>query len=145
MQEEYKKALQYSFLLLKYRDRTTFELKTRLRRKKFSKSVVEKTVEYLVENRYVNDRDFAFLYARQKFRDAFGERKVAFELKRFGIDHETIRQAVTAARGEFDKTDMIKTLIEKKCRDKTPRAIMRYLVQRGFQYEDIMQGLTDED
>lgn len=145
MQDSYQKALQYAFLLLKYRGRTVLELKTRLRRKKFSKNIIEKVIGYLSDARYIDDREFAFSYARQKSRDAFGERKVAFELKKFGIDQETIREALTAAVDEFDKIEMIKSLIQRKCRNKTRPAAIRYLAQRGFPYEDIIQGLADED
>ncbi len=145
MRDSYQKALQYAFLLLKYRGRSALELKRRLRRKKFSESIIDKVVAYLLDSGYIDDREFAFGYARQKSRDSFGERKVAFELKKFGIDHETIREALTQAAEEFDKKEMIKSLIRRKCRNKTRSAIIRYLAQRGFEYEDIRQGLTDED
>ena len=93
----------------------------------------------------MDDRDFAFLYARQKFRDAFGERKVTFELKRFGIDHPTIQEAIKAASREYKMDNTIKMLIKEKCRNKTKEAIMRYLAGRGFSYDVIIQGLNDED
>lgn len=64
--EEYRKALNYSFLLLRYRGRAKQEIRDRLKKKKVSGPTIKAVLRYLEENNYVNDGDFVSNFIREK-------------------------------------------------------------------------------
>ncbi len=58
----FNKALQYSLLLLKYRARTKKEIFRRLKEKGWKNLLITKVVNYLNENKYLNDNEFVELF-----------------------------------------------------------------------------------
>lgn len=140
MDELFKKALHYSFLLLKYRPRTTQEIRSRLKQKKFSKPIIEKVVDYLQEKKFLDDQEFAFVYTRDKLQRGFGEKRIRFNLKRLGISSEMAEAAFEQVKQEVDYKEIIKNLVNKLySRNKKRENIFRYLIQRGFSYDDILK------
>jgi regulatory protein len=146
VEDNFKKALNYSFLLLKYRQRTTQELKDRLRRKKFSPTVIQEVIAYLRDSNYLDDKDFALSYTREKLSQGFGERKIVFDLKRLGVPSDCIEFSLWEVRKEIDYKEILKKLISKlykryKDKERKKDRIIRYLAQRGFDYDDILREL----
>ena len=141
--QDYKKALNYSFLLLKYRPRSRQEIIERLSRKKYSSSTIDKVILSLEENRYINDEEFARLYVTSSINKGWGRKRIDYTLKKFGIS-EDLRSSALEDREVF--RERLKELVEKKIsgkiRDKKAyQRIIRNLAAKGFDYEDIMQAL----
>ena len=144
MEHELKKALRYAFLLLKYRPRTRHEIKTRLRRKKHSHSVIEHVLAYLENYNYIDDQEFARIYVKEKLRLGFGQKRIVFELKRLGIPDELIETTWNEVSPEIDTKGILRGLISKvQGQDKSRQQVLRYLVQRGFRYREIMEELNE--
>lgn len=140
MDDLFKKALDYSFLLLKYRPRTVQEIKNRLKQKKFSKPVIEKVIGYLEERNLVNDEEFAFIYTRDKLQRGYGERLIRFQLKQLGAHPQIIDTALERVKHQINYKEIIKKLVNKlSSRNKKKQVILRYLIQRGFSYDDILK------
>jgi regulatory protein len=142
--DEYRKALNYSFLLLKYRPRSTKELVSRLKRKKFAASLIEKVVAYLLEHRYLDDEEFVRLFVSSRKSRGWGPRKIAAELKKLGISGVTGEEP---GDKEFYRVK-IRELIQKRARRSSSRKdqrakTMRYLLAKGFGYEDIRQAMEE--
>ena len=135
--KEFKRALNYSFLLLKYRERSSWEIETRLKRKKFSSDVIKKVIDYLKENNLIDDKKFALKYAEEKLLQGFGKRLINFQLKRLGIKPSIIEEIFKQLQTTIDTQRILKELIIKLKQKKDRGRIFRYLYQRGFDFEEI--------
>lgn len=146
MEGDFKKALKYSFLLLKYRARSKNEVISRLKRKKFSSPITDKVLAYLEEKKYIDDNEFARLFASFRGEKGWGQKKIAFSLKKLGISEDLIKE-VLGDRGTFKRK--IRELIEeKKNCYKAPeryKKILRLLSSRGFDYDDIQEALRETE
>jgi len=136
-EKEFKKALNYTFLLLKYRERSCREIETRLKRKKFSSDVIKKVIDYLKENNFINDKKFALKYAEEKLLQGFGKKLINFQLKRLGIKPSIIEETFKQLQTTIDTQKILKELIIKLKQRKDKKKIFRYLYQRGFDFEEI--------
>jgi regulatory protein len=140
---DFKKALNYAFLLLKYRGRSRKEMASRLAKKQFDPKVIALVLAYLEEKNYINDDEFVVSYVRSAQEKKWGPRKIKFYLARLGVKGAIVDQELK------DKTSQkkdIKALIEKKKRSLAGKKniyqkIMRHLVSRGFEYEDIIEAM----
>ena len=146
--DKFSQALNYCFLLLKYRGRSSFEIISRLKDKGCSKPTAEKVLAYLKTHNYINDSEFSRSFAGWCLQKGWGPRKIDFRLKELGIDAK-LRKAALASRSSYQ--DKIKEIIAKKVLSDTkdgrincPKLkakIIRHLAARGFDYQDIYQQL----
>ncbi|MBU1112638.1 MAG: RecX family transcriptional regulator [Candidatus Omnitrophica bacterium] len=137
--KDFNKALSYSFLLLKYRARSKYEIEQRLKRKKYSPSVIKRIIQYLEENKFLNDREFAVSFTAAALTKGWGPQRVDFSLKNLGVAAEFIQEALEN-KGPFK--DKLEALINQKI-SKCPgprgyQKLLRFLTSRGFQYQDII-------
>ena len=141
----YNKALNYAFLLLRYRQRAVQELKNRLKRKKYPQRDIKQVIAYLKEYRYLNDKEFARSFTREKIRRGFGEKRITFDLRRLGVSSGDIQEALTLARQEMDENEVLRGMLHKLLEKKKDKnKVIGYLLRRGFAYGSIMRVL-DED
>lgn len=141
--KQFKKALKYAFLLLKYRGRSRGELVHRLGERGFSNSITHRVTEYLQKHNYLNDQDFVESFLRASLEKGWGPKKIEFALRRWGISGELIEKALE------DKSiykDKIKELIEKqfsryKGKKDSYQKVIRYMVNRGFEYDMIVEHI----
>jgi regulatory protein len=142
--EDYKKALNYSFLLLKYRPRSRAELIARLKRKKISSGSIKKVIGFLEEYNYINDEDFARGFVSSCRNKGWGPKRIFINLKKLGVDEQLIDKNLKKKK---DYSEEIKELIEKrmnryKGKNKYQK-ILRFLLNRGFYYRDIVSQLQE--
>jgi len=142
--KDFDQALSYSFLLLKYRARSRHEIEQRLKRKKYSPQVIKKTIGYLEEKKYLNDCDFAAVFTAAALQKGWGPKKIFFTLKKLGLAHELIEKAL-ANKEPFKKK--IEALISQRINQCQGRAgyqkMIRFLISRGFSYQDIVSSLEE--
>ncbi|MDP2922540.1 MAG: regulatory protein RecX [Candidatus Omnitrophota bacterium] len=143
--ENYNKALNYSFLLLKYRPRSYAEIKSHLKQKGYSPAITDKVIAYLSENNYINDEEFLRIYIASSLAKGWGRRRIDLALKRFGIG-EHLREEALKDREIY--CDKLREIIERKLRrysgtKNAYQKIVRYLASRGFDYEDIFKELDN--
>ncbi len=109
-----------------------------------------RVADRLVEERFVDDSRFAPLFVRDKARlSGWGPVKVRQQLKIKGIDPDTITNAITA----FDAAewnDILRHALQQKLRTtkkddprKLYAALVRFALQRGFEYQTIRHALQD--
>ncbi len=128
--------------LLSYRKRSKQELKQRLIEKGFSLPNIEDTIHYLESKQYINDRDFAESFARDKVHNtAMGPLRLSVELKKHGIDQTTIQSVLDTAYSEMPISDLITRLINKKkynINDHREKAkCLRFLQGKGYPLDQI--------
>jgi len=102
MEKDFKKALKYCFLLLKYRARSKNEIICRLRRKEYIASIIEKAVFYLQKNGYIDDKKFTKLFISYSLDKGWASKRIQFKLKELGVKEELIEQGLTSAGINID-------------------------------------------
>ena len=140
--QDYNKALNYAFLLLKYRPRSKNEVSARLEKKGFTGAVIAQVIDKLQEYDYVNDKDFVRFFLASSQNKGWGSLRIERALSSLGVDKEL----VTAGCAAIDYRDKIRSLIDKKCKfyqgKKNAYAkLMRFLLARGFRYGDVIEEM----
>jgi len=149
--KDFNKALNYSFLLLKYRARSRNEIISRLKKKGYTLAIRERTVDYLEENNYINDREFAHLFVSYSLEKGWGPVRIDFNLKKLGISEALRKQAL---EGDFAYNDRVREIIERKLEHykrrkpsleaaKIWQKIVMHLVRKGFDYKIINQEMDN--
>lgn len=141
--QDYSKALNYSYLLLKYRPRARREIVERLSKKGYSSSVIDKVVSSLENYNYINDEEFTRLFVASSRLKGWGRKKIDYALKRFGIT-EALREEALKDKLKFRED--LKELIEKRLsrykeKKNAYQKIVRHFAARGFDYSDIIKEL----
>jgi len=129
-------ALRY----LSYRDRTKKEVTKHLAKKGFLPGEVQATVEALARQGYLNDERFALHFGRTRMEvKHFGRRRLAMEMKKRGLEEDTILRALDALAEEVDEWDLALKAGKKKLStlggldaDKQRRRLAHHLERRGF-------------
>ncbi|OQX87541.1 MAG: hypothetical protein B6D55_03000 [Candidatus Omnitrophica bacterium 4484_70.2] len=140
----FKSALNYSFLLLKYRGRSKSEIAHRLTKQKVSPQIIEKVLNYLQECGLIDDRSFTFSFIREKIRRGFGIKRIVFDLKKLGVEEELINEGIEKVKKEVDYKGRLRELIVQRRKrygnkEEGEKRVMRYLLSRGFGYEEILE------
>ena len=128
-----KRAKLRAMHLLTRMDYTEAELEKKLMKGEYTPQAVKIAMDYV--------RSYLSTYQGRKSR-----RQMQFELERKGIPRELIRRGQEAMEDEegcADETDMIRQLLEKRCRnpkeadEKEKRRHYGYLMRRGFTSSEI--------
>lgn len=148
MDEDFQKALQYAFLLLRYRDRSKKELISRLGRKGFSMETGEKVIGYLAGKGFLDDAKLAESLKRTAVEQKFmGKRGIIQYLISKGISTEIIEGI---SGNDEDYLDAAMKLVEKKqkqLKGLDPMVIKRRLwgalARKGYSPEVIKTALSN--
>jgi regulatory protein len=96
LQSPQEQIRQASLRLLKYRDRSTREMRERLHRKGFDSSLIEMELAWLLEQRLLDDEKFVSVWIRHKLAISHkGKRLIAAELSAKGINSDLFRKVWT--------------------------------------------------
>ncbi|MBD3264605.1 MAG: hypothetical protein GF375_05855 [Candidatus Omnitrophica bacterium] len=145
---DFQKALDYCFLLLRYRQRSRLEIIRRLKARKYRKEIIARVVEYLQDRDYINDKHFAYLYMESYLKRGWGPRKIDLGLKKAGIPYALRKEVISR---DIDCRDRIADIVREKLKSyrrrggyscqKTRARLIRYLSGRGYRYRDILEGV----
>jgi regulatory protein len=129
--DQFKKALEYAFLLLKYRLRSEQELRLRMKRKKFAPETIERAITFLKEKKFIDDAIFAKAWMESRLIRPLGLRRIQ------------------QAKETYSETDTIKEIARlklSKLKGVEPRAAKRrvyaYLLRRGFSPDAIYEVIN---
>ncbi len=137
-----KKAKSRALFLLDRMDYTSFRMRQKLRQGAYPEAVIDKTLEYLTERKYIDDDRYASLYVHSH-KDAMPERMLRKKMKERGLPGEVISRALEEADLP-DESILIEKYLKKKHYDPSsadPRdrqKIMRFLISKGFSYDSIL-------
>ena len=139
-----KRAKKYLLHLLTKMDRTSYELKTKLRRGMYPEEVIEKAVDYVAGFGYVDDAEYALSYLRT-YESRLSYREIKRKLTTKGISKD-ILDSLDSDRRQ-DEGELLKTYIRKKVKDreslddKEINKVANYLYRKGFESDDIWSNL----
>ena len=132
-----------------YRDRSEKEVRQKLHSFGQSESTNEEIIQFLKNDRFIDDERFTENYVRSKFRSAqWGKIKIKSQLQLKGIRNTVIQQHLDSIEEE-SYLDTLKDTIAKWLRthatDKDCKAkLYRFLLSRGFENEVIMERLRTD-
>lgn len=129
--------------ILSRRPMSRKELKTKLIQKGEEEAVAEYCVQWLSDNRLIDDESYAAAVARHYAAKGYGAGRVRSELSRRGIDRELWDEALEQMpenEGKLDKF-IAARLKDPEDRDQV-RKISAALYRRGYSWEDIRSALN---
>ena len=149
--KNFDKALKYSFLLLKYRGRSKFEMISRLRKKGYTPAISKQVVKYLEESNYINDKDFARLFVNYSLEKGWGPKRVEASFKKLGILAQ-LRKIVYEK--DLIYNQKMREIIQEKLRyykvnkpaipaQKACQRIVMHLERKGFDREVIYREIRN--
>jgi regulatory protein len=151
-EEQQYQALQYAFLLLSYKARTTSELKQRLARKGLSPDIVSQTLQRLSELKMVDDAGFARRFAEDRIAIGHkGKWRIRGELIKRGVAKEHIEDALATAPDEKAAAREVAQKYLSRNRRLEPdilkRRLYAFLARRGFSPDTIghVLGMADDE
>ena len=146
-ESDYGKWFDKTLNLLSYRMRSEWELRDYLKRKKAPEEFIEKILNKLSINGYVNDEQFAKRWVEnRRLLKTTSRRKLMMELKQKRIPSDIIDRVLADDKDQTDERELLKELVEKK-RARYPDKLkfMQYLARQGYNYDDIKSVLNEED
>lgn len=134
------------------RQHSKSEIKTKLRQKKFDKTLVELTLDELEQNYYVDDRSFAKLFTDEKVKAKnWGKNKIKSELIKRGVSSKIIAEVIEEKFSndleiesglELARKKLKKLINRKLDQKKIQTSIYSFLVSRGYDYDLCKQIFT---
>jgi regulatory protein len=138
-----EQALQKAKHYCRYQQRSHSEVKQKLYSLALKKKDVDELLAQLIEEKYLNEEEFAIAFARGKFRmKQWGKVKIKYELKLKKVSDYCIKKALK----EIDENDYRQTL-EKLARERLEslkteknifikkRKLQDFLFQKGYENE----------
>ncbi len=145
-----KKALEYAFLLLKYRLRSENEIRLRMKQKKFPQDQIDNTVTFLKDKRFIDDNVFSKAWIDSRIKRPYGLRRIEQELKLKGVDKEVIQAQVARVKEDYAEEDVVRDIVQsrlKRLSAKDAQGIKRkmyaYLIRRGFSPEVVYDAVVE--
>ena len=147
--QQKQKALNYAFLLFKFRLRSEKELYERLRKKKFDERIIRNTLSFLKEKGFINDNYFAKAWIEWRIKKPLGIRKLKEELKLKGIDKEIIDSQIQKLKETYREEDIVSELARVRFFKlkgiepyKAKQRVYAYLIRRGFSPDIVMDVVS---
>lgn len=110
-----------------------------------SGSLVERVYERLIERGFVNDDKFTeYWISNRKTRNGISKRMLMAELRAKGINTDIVEKFFSlSVRSDSKELEKVIAKTEHKYDD--PQKFIRYLLRKGFSYEDIKSSIKKND
>lgn len=150
--EEQECANNYALRLLNFKMRTEDEVKKRMREKEYTEDIIENTVEYLKELKYINDEDYARKFIKDKSKlNNIGVERIKRELYMKGVDPEITKREIEDiidSDEEYEKAMEIaikkaNTTYKNDDRNAKYRKLGGFLQRRGYSMDTVMKILKE--
>jgi len=135
-----------------YQERCVKDVRDKLKTLDLPQEEKDKILDYLLDNRFVNDERFAKSFVRGKVNQSgWGLNKIRFHLMQKGIAKETIDEALGQTDEEVYRQKLIDIL---KVKSKTVKAendfekkrkLAAYAIQKGFEGALVWEVVKDLD
>ena len=123
-----------------YQERSVKEVTDKLKTFEISEKDLEEIINYLIDNKFVNDERFAHAFVRGKINQSgWGVNKIRFHLIQKGVSKEIIDEALQSFDEEAYRQRLVEVL---KAKAKTVKAandfernrkLAAYAIQKGFE------------
>lgn len=139
------KAYRRAIDLISRRPRSEWELRDYLKRKEYSPATIERIISRLTLSGLIDDKEFARRWVEnRRLLKSTSKRRLRQELRQKRVADDVIDQVL--AEDETDERVLLRELVQRKRRQssyKDELKLMRFLSQRGFDYDDIKSALQE--
>ena len=133
-----------------YQERCVKEVKDKLKTYDIAQEERDKILDYLIDNRFVNDERFVECFVRSKInQNDWGVNKIRYHLIQKGIDKELIDVALEQTKDDSYRQRLIDILTTKAKTVKAAsdfekkRKLAAYAIQKGFEGNLVWEVLKD--
>jgi regulatory protein len=133
-----------------YQERCVKDVRDKLKAFEISEEEKTKILDYLLDNRFVNDERYAKAFVRGKVNQSgWGVNKIRFHLIQKGIDKDTIEEALGQTDEEAYRQRLIEILETKSKTVKAAndfekkRKLATYAMQKGFEGSLVWEVLKE--
>ena len=137
---------QKAYTLLGKRLHSVYELKTKLRQKKYDADLIQLTIDDLLNGHYLDDMKFAEMFSEEKLRlKLWGKTKLKSELMKKGISSAIIMTVLEEKFPALDEElDNASQLVKKKYnqlknrnmeKQKLVKRLYAFLISKGYSYD----------
>lgn len=145
--DEFNKAKNFALNKISYSQKSTYEIRQKLKEQKFSEDVIEKIIEYLDSYGFLDDESYVKSYIRDKDEISNWSRgKIRFMLKRKHIDDNIIEDYIYMISDERE-AEKARFFADKKIKNdfsyENRAKVFRHLASKGFDVDIINQVLNE--
>jgi len=147
--EEQMKTTNYALKLLSYNRKTEKGMYDALKKKGFDEDFIDNTLDFLKENKYIDDLEYAKSFIRDKQNiNKYGSNRIKYELIKKGISKEIIELTLnTDSEEEYRVAYELSIKKLKSYRKEDKHAVYRklggFLQRKGYSYETITKILDN--
>ncbi len=142
----FKEALNYAAKYCSISEKCKFDVIKKLKLRELESSQIDEIIDYLVENKYIDEKRYAIFFTRDKFRfQQWGRIKIKVSLFAKNISEKNIVQA----QSEILETEYLLTLRKLLIKKNNSlinnelylrkSKIIRYAVSKGYENEIILK------
>ncbi len=149
-EEDLQQAKDAAFSLLSYRQRSRQEIKNRLAEKGYSPDIIRQVISVLEQLDYIDDREFAVSWIRDRISRGFGPYRVRQQLREKGIAEQIIEEQLEAEYDfelEYQLAEQLASKKKRRYRNKsdweTRNKLKQVLKRKGFSFSVIEVVLDD--
>ena len=142
-------AKNIAFRFLEIRPRSTKEIVDKLRGKGCTDRLVEQTIAFLQNQKFLDDERFARDWVEYRLKQSYGSNRIILELKQKGIGREIIQNALSLSAQDDLQEETVLQLAQKRAGRyknlepaKRKKRIFDYLARRGFTLELIKKAVS---
>jgi SOS response regulatory protein OraA/RecX len=117
--------------ILGYRFNSELELRRKLQRKKFDKSIIDATIARLREETWLDDERFAGAFARTRSRKHIGGKRIVLELRAAGVDDDVATRAVKENIDPEKEREQIRAILQRRAGWERNK-LRAYLLKQGY-------------
>ncbi len=148
MDDEYKQLLNRAARLCSSGEKCTHEIREKFVQWGMKETDIEKALDYLIENKFIDDARYAGQFVKDKFKfNKWGKIKITYALRQKRIAPELIEDAVEAIDPEAYNA-LLDTLVSEKIKSTgsikkaaNKAKVFRFVAQKGFSGEEIYNAL----
>lgn len=156
IEDEFKKCKNTALRIIERSYKAEKEVYDKLLEKGYDQEVAAAALEFLKEYGYINDKNFASMYIRDRLRTE-GKNKIKYALVRKGIDESIIKDALYENANEETEFEVAVKLakrrydsIRKREADKykLSQKLYRFLVGKGYGFDlvsEVVRKVTNDD
>ncbi len=142
---DYKTALKKASAWCSRQEYCRSDIRKKLETREVSNHDIEKVINKLVEENFIDESRFATFYVRDKFRfNRWGRKKIWWQLRQKDLTDEIINKALDQIEEMDYRQTLQKVVYEKfkqvETRDyiKKKSAMIRNAVSKGYEYQEII-------
>lgn len=129
---------------ISYRARTSFDLKNKLKEKKYSEDAIDRVIQFLEDYDLIDDKLYVKSFVNDKSKiNNWSKGKIRYKLKAKHIDDNLIETYLNEISDDEEYEKAYEAGFHKKESVDDKNKVYRFLASRGFSYDIIRDVLGD--